>query len=101
MIRNERWRQAVKNLKLDGLTSHQLRNYRVCQLHFPESDYTTTSIRKRLNDDAVPQLMLNLIDSTSTSPSTSTSGDIISIAEDESMQEDCTLEDTFNEFIDL
>ena len=45
--------------------------------------------------------MLNFIDSTSTSPSTSTSGDIISIAEDDNMQEDCTFENPFNEFIDL
>ena len=79
----------------------ELRNCRVCQLHFPESDYSTTSIHKRLNDDAVPQLILNLIDSTFASPSTSRSGDIISIAEDENMQEDCTLENPFDEFIDL
>ena len=66
MRQSQLWRNVIKNPDLDELPTDLLRNYRVCQLHFSESSYTITSIRRILRNDAVSELLLNLTSSTQT-----------------------------------
>ena len=103
MIRSEQWLQAINNPNLDGLTSDELRNYNICQLHFPVSAYKITRIRQILQDDAVPQLRLNSR-SSAASPANTRDGRIvwnIDVAEDEKMQENSTLKNPLDRFMDF
>ena len=103
MIRSEQWLQAINNPNLDGLTSDELCNYKVCQLHFPVSAYKITRFRQVLKDDAVPQLRLNSRSSTA-SPANTRDWKIIwniDVAEDEKMQENCTLKNSLSGFADF
>lgn len=55
----EQWKKCIKNPYLTLLSSQDLRKYRVCFLHFQETDYIATFKRRRLKDNAIPSLLLN------------------------------------------
>ena len=100
VLRSEKWVQAINNPNLNGLTSQELSKYKVCQMHFKESAYSSTNVRQILKRDAIPELMLS-INSCAASPASTSDGRILTNinVEDEKMQGDFTIENPLKEFM--
>ena len=99
-VRSKKWVQAINNLDLDGLPSNELRQYRVCHIHFAKTAYKSTHIRQLLKDEAVPELLLNMSPAASPAGTNDGRDTIIDVPEDEQM--DVTLQnpliDSINTF---